>query len=374
MSVISRLAFIALGVALVATPAVAQIVTSKGTASAEYAAPAQAADARAEALKRAKVNALERYIAESNPAKQRLFDAARSRLMASLDDFILTTTVLSEADAPANHAYSVVVRVEINSARFENALGDASGSSAVSPSASTMAIVVLSRAPSSIQSFDDRVYKREDVKETGSQSGKMLRSTKEGESVGQTSVGTADTVNEHQSYSGSGTSVVESGGSTTRKADDVKWAVTSSNDVDQAVSSVLADAGLQVTEAEYLSGLDLTAVRKDFGRGDDLSPTTARALAAAVHANGIRYVIVGTMDETLPDRDPVSGAQRVFVTVNARITDVSGPFPRLIAAVGPIQDSGVGPSTAVARTNALKQAAEDVAKQLVDKIAVKGVR
>ena len=354
-------------------PADAQVTTAKGTASEQYATVVTP-EIRGLALRDAKLNALERYIAESNPAKQRLFDSARDRLLASLDSFILSTTPLSEATDPGSKTYSVVVRVEVNTGRFENALADASGIAPARAGGAQVAAVFVSRAPQSVQSFDDRVYKREDASVTGGVTSAGRRSTRESESISGSAVGTGDRVDARGSFSGSSSSVTETGGSVTRKADKVTWSVANSGDVDQEMSGVFANAGLEIVPAEFIERLDLGAVRKDYGEGDDLSPVTLRGMVAAVRASGITYLTLGSMDVELPDQDPVSGNVRIYVTVNAKVYDLSRPIPRILSAIGPVQYAGVGPTPAVAKTNALKLAADEVAKKLVDEIAVKGVR
>jgi hypothetical protein len=135
----------------------------------------------------------------------------------------------------------------------------------------------------------------------------------------------------------------------------------------------MTDAGLNVVPAEFIEQLDLIAIRADFGKGDDLAPATLRGMVAAIKAGGLRYVTLGTMDVQLPDRDPVSGNVRVYVTATVRLLDLTGNFPRPVAAIGPIQYAGLGPTEAVARTEATKRAASEVAKTLVDQMAVKGI-
>jgi len=355
-------------------PALADIATSKGMASEQYESKTVTPETRAEGLRDAKLNALERYIAETNAAKQRLFDAARPQLLGSIDSFILSSTTLSETDDPQSHTYTVVVSVEINEGRFENALADQSGLSADRTAGAEVAVVFVSRAPASVQVFDPRVYQRHDVSETGSLEAKGVRATTESESIGGRAVGTGDVVREHGSDQSSNSTIDETGGSTTQKSAKVEWAVANSSDIDQEMSGAFADAGLSVVGAEFIDNLDLDLVRKDFGTGDDLLPATLRSIVAAVRAKGIRYVTLGTMDQGMADADPVSGNSRVFVTVNARMYDLSGTYPRVVAAVGPVQYAGLGPNAAVATTNGLKLASEDVASQLIAKIAVKGVR
>ena len=56
--------------------------------------------------------------------------------------------------------------------------------------------------------------------------------------------------------------------------------------------------------------------------------------------------------------DSQSGFITVYVTVNARIVDCSGRFPKTVASVGPEVYDGRGPDLQVAEKNAIKAASE----------------
>jgi transcription elongation GreA/GreB family factor len=373
MQIAARLAAAVMALSAIAAPAFAQIVSAKGAAATQYTGRLTA-DVRANTARQAELNALERYIAESNPAKQRLFDRARQSLLASLDSYVLNTVTLSETDDAKTKTYSLVLKVEINGGRFENALSDATGSSPAQPNGAQVAAIFVARTPSTIQKFDDRVYKREDASVKVASSAQGQRKTRESEGIGASSVSTGDSVSARGSYSQSATATSESGGSVTRKADAVVWTVASANDVDQQMTGVFANAGMEIVPADFIERLDLAAVRRDFGTGNDLSSLTLRNVVAAVRAAGIPILVLGWIDEQMPDTDPVTGNARLNVKVNARVYDVSKPIPRVLASIGPIQYAGLGPSSDVAATNAMKLAAEDAARKLVDEISVKGVR
>lgn len=373
MQIVARTAALALALLGMSTPALAQIVSGKGTATTPYSGRVTV-EIRDATVREAKLNALERYIAESNPAKQRLFDRARASLVASLDSYVLNAVTLSETTDPKAKTYSLVLKVEINGARFENALSDSSGSSPAQPAGAQVATVFVARTPSSIQSFDDRIYKRADASVSVKGSAQAHRSTRESEGIGASSISTGDSISSNGSYSQSVTATSETGGSVTRKADAVVWNVASANDVDQQMTGVFANAGMEIVPADFIERLDLAAVRRDFGTGNDLSSQTLRSVVAAVRASGIPILVLGWIDQQMPDVDPVTGNTRLNVKVNARVYDVSKPIPRVLSSIGPIQYAGLGSSGDVASANAMKLAAEEAAKKLVDEISVKGIR
>ena len=88
----------------------------------------------------------------------------------------------------------------------------------------------------------------------------------------------------------------------------------------------------------------------------------------------IPFVAIGTLDVGLPDQDPNTGLQRVAVTVNARILDVSATIPDTIASVGPVQYAGVGPTEPEARNNALRLAATNAARDLTSQLTNLGLK
>jgi hypothetical protein len=352
----------------------AQIVETKGMSTVRYAGKSATPAERAQAQRDAKVNAVERFIADTNPAKQRLFDAARDRLAASIDTLILSATPISETDDPKSKTYTLVLRAEINSARLDNALADSSRASPARAAAAPVVVVFLSRTPASIKTFDDRVLKRSETTNRTKDASEYREKTSEGEKISASSVSTSGSRDVQAASSSTTMSETTTGGSTVRKADVVEWVVSSSEDVDQQMTGVFAAAGMEVVPSEFVIGLDLAAARKDFGGGDDLDPATLRAMVAAVRGAQVSYLILGTMDQGLRDTDPVSGATRVYVKVKARVYDLTKPYPRVLSAIEPTEFAGLGPTTAVANTNALKLAASQVAEKLVDEITVKGVR
>ncbi|WP_233263125.1 hypothetical protein [Cognatiluteimonas profundi] len=361
------------------SPALAETPSVKGMASVPYQRKLDSG-VRQQALASAKLNALERYVADSNAARMRVFDEKRTQIAGAVDSYILGATVLSESDDKDAHTYSVVIRADVNGTRLQNALGaSASAPAASQGQGNLITFLFMARMQDSVKSFQDRVYQRADVHGSGSHASNKHEQTTESESIGASSIGTGDRIRSHTSERSDSTMVVESGGSVTRKADKIDWTVTPSSEINTAMTGVFSDAGFQVVEAEYVESeshglLSIAAVRKDFSKGDELAPATMRNTANGVRAAGIGYLAEGTLDVGIRDTDPVSGNVRVFVTVTGKVLDVGGRFPRTLSSVGPVQYAGLGPTETVARTNALKLAAESAARQMADELTAKGIR
>lgn len=169
-----------------------------------------------------------------------------------------------------------------------------------------------------------------------------------------------------------------SGGSTLLRAERIEYGVAQSEDLNSILSGELAKAGFEAVEAAFLEdslapGL-VDAVRSDFGSGDDLRTATVRRLARAAQNADVSYVIVGTVDIGLPTTDEVSGNQRVYAKVSAKVLDLSGRLPRTVVSVAPAQHAGLGPDATVARLNALRSAADEIGREVVEQLNARAIR
>ncbi len=350
-----------------ALPADAQTVSARGTGSASFGMRLTA-DVRAQALEKAKANALEAYIAETGPAKLRLFESRRDQMLGQIDRYVLSSVILSDNEDRKAKTYTVTVRAEINATLLQVSLDGGAAVASVSPAQkSLLTFLFMARSQDSVQSFQDREYRRGDVSTNYSEK------TREGESFRGRSIGTTGSIDR------SGTMSTTTGGSTTQRSDTTTWKVANAAEVNTAMTGAFSAAGYEVVEAEYVEAesrglLSIARVRADFSTGEDLSAETLRNTANGVRAADIPYIAVGTLDVGMRDRDPVSGNSRVYVTVTGKVLDVTGRFPRTVSAVGPVQYAGLGPNETVARTNALREAAEQAAQKMINELNVKAVR
>ena len=353
----------------------AQVQQAKGKASVTYEGTATATpEVKAKALRDARVKAIEFHYAEAGEAEAATFDGIRDKIVLNLDRFILDSTTLNEEDRPDVRQYTVVVRVTLNVANLRNAVKSASTVTSTAPSdKSALTFLFVSRQTASVKVYDARVYQRTDRNMTDDQTTSAKQKGSEGEVIGKARMST-DGSSSSRSARGESSSVsTESGGSTVLKANESTWRLVPSSNLNQVFTRIFTTAGFRVAEAAYvepLSGgkLSVAAVEEDYKSGNDLKSITLQNIAGGLRNAGVPYLAFGTLDVGVLDKDPASGLWRVAVTVNAKILNVASAIPENVAAVGPVQYSGVGPSEDEARTNALKLAADSAARELVSQV------
>ena len=375
MQVIRQL-FIAVFAATFALSTAAQVQQARGKATVPYTGKAVTPEVKAKALQGAQLKAVEFYYAEAGESEAANFDAMRQKIIDNPDRYILDTTVLSEDDNAGSKAYTVAVKVSLNVANLRNDIkaGSAVGK-ATRSERSALAFVFVSREQDSEKAYDTRVTKRVDqgvkvdaaVKQTGS----------EGESVKRNQVST----NESATFNGSAnvSRTLETGGTRTRRASESTWRLFPSANLNQVFTQTFTRAGFKVNEASliepYTGGkFKVAMVENDYKAGNDLQSATMQAITQGMKAAQIPYIALGTLDLGLADTDPATGMQRVAVTVNARVLDVTATIPDTIASVGPVQYAGVGPTEIEARNNALKLAANNAARELTAQLTNLGLK
>ncbi len=235
----------------------AQALTSKGVATVAFDGKLNAA-VKDRALQEAKINALDRYFAQTDGAKSRNFETARAGLIGSIDNYVLSATVLSEEADPKAGRYTVSIRAEINGPRLENALiGGSAIASTPTAQKSLLTFVFVARQQGSVQSFDDKVYKRVDANVSGSANADYQRDATESERITNNSISTSDKVSARGNYKEDVSASVTTGGSTTAKADVVSWTVTRADEINSVMTGSFTAAGYEVVEAEYVGQLDV---------------------------------------------------------------------------------------------------------------------
>jgi hypothetical protein len=330
---------------------------------------------RQKAVQNAKMRALETYVARDSKSLSRYFAGKKSDVAAQVDNFILSTTVLEETEDKKAKTYTVFIRAEINLNGFRSYLEGASetGQAAASGIQSSIAVIFLARQQISVQSFDDKVYKRVDASASGSRHESLRESSSEGEGIGETSIQTSGGYDRSASAEVSSSASTTTGGSRTRKAEKVEWTVGEAGDLSAAMQGILGDAGFQVIDVNFISDLDLPGIRREFSGAQNLSPGTLQAAARSVRPNS-PIMAIGTADVGVRDTDPVTGNIRVNVRVRGQVYDLRGALPRTLASVGPIQVSGQNTDESSAQSDALRIASEKAAQAIVDALNAKEVR
>ena len=366
--------------------ALAQSTSSKGVANAILDGPLTP-EVKLEAVKEAGINALDRYFSETNQANAKNYELIREEVIRNIDTYVLSVAVLSEDidGKPLDEVgemtaglYTVVVRADLNLNRLNNELKSQSvTANTASSDKSYIAMMFVARRQVSVQKFDDKVYKRTDANAQIDVSGSRSNSVTESESISGSSV----TLGDSQEMSGQAnfdtTVAVTTGGSTTSKADVVKWDLMAAQDLQSKMAGVFANAGYKAVEPEgveeYSDGLfDIAAIRAAYQSGDDLPSNIKRSMNKGVQVAEIPYLALGTLDVLMKSTDPATGLTQVNVKVSGKVLDLSDRFPVTASSVGPVMVAGLGQDESTATSNALTKAAETAAKQLSDELNAKG--
>jgi len=354
----------------------AQVVTAKGVGTVKYGWSLSAED-KDKAFVAAQVSAVERYFAENGEAESENFEAIQPTIEANLDKFILSSTVINEQNQEGMKKYSVSVRVELNVAKLRSTIRKNSATAKAGPSGqkSPLVYVFVGREAASVRSYDARVVKRAELTTEASVESSESTKGSEGERIRGNQIETSAS-RQDKAHAKEKVSVqAETGGSTTRKADQTSYRLLSMNNTKTSITSVFSQGGFQVAEPEFvLQDSDMKAVTGDFSAGNDLQPSTMRAVVSSLRKNQIPLLILATLDVGAPMQDDATGMQRVAVTVTGRILDVSNTFPREVASVPAVQYFGVGPDNATAQGKALKEASLAAAREVVARINAAGIQ
>jgi hypothetical protein len=366
------LAFVGL---ILSAHCLAQVVTAKGVGTVSYGWSLSSSD-KEKAYRAAQVSAVERYFAEAGEAESENFEAIQPKVEANLEKFILSTTVINEQNQEGVKKYSVAVRVELNVAKLRSSIrGNSATAKASSGEKSQLVYVFMGREASTVRSYDDRRVKRAELTREASVDSSESSKGSESENVRGNKVSTASSRNDSASMKVKSSVTLETGGSTTKKADEASYRLLPMNNTKTSITSVFSQGGFQVVEPEFvLPDGDMKAVNADFSTGNDLQPSTIRNVVGSLRKNQIPLLVLATLDVGIPSEDEATGMRRVAVTVTGRILDVTGNFPREVASVPAVQYFGVGPDNASASGKALKEASLAAAREVVARINAAGVR
>ena len=307
------------------------------------------------ALRDAKRNAIRSWTAQKSTSFAELFQSSEQEIMDEIDNYLLNPYIKSKCDSKT---FTLSVRSEVN----ESALAQLMASKKPQPTGprSRMTAVFVARQQTSVKTFDAKVV--------------QINETEEFSEAEQS----ADVSGAAMSASGytSNRSVQTSGGSTTRKQDQIEWDVFQADGLDATVNETFASFGYRTVDASQVAGrfpgFDLDAMRAEFGVGNDLNDDTKNAAFNAI-AGKIPILVIATVDVLGADDDPVSGQKRVYVSVKAQVYQDDGLFYETVASVAPTQEQGLGPSESVARTNALIGAAKLASTEIVNQLNAKGI-
>lgn len=337
---------------------------SKGVGEITYKGWGLSAEDRREAEELAVMSAIARWASGEGSHFLKNFDLIKPTINKNVDEYVLAKSVVTENQNEDSRTYQVVLKVTIDDVKIHNLVTDSSAVANVSEEdKSYMTFIFVSRRQASVQSFDEKVYKR--VDQTKSEAGN------EEEQISSNGV-------EYSSKTNNSLSVT-AGGSSTQKSDVIRYDVASAEEINMAMSEVFSSSGFEIVEAEYLEEeteglISVDAFKDDYRTGNDISGSNKRSAAKGAKMVEVPYFAMGTLDIGVKQTDSATGLVRVSVTVTGKILSVKKRFPKTIASVGPIAIAGLGPSQSEAERNALKIAANQAAKELVNQLNAKGIR
>jgi hypothetical protein len=342
-----------------------QTVTVKGLGTVKYSGYLGSGD-KDKAYQKAQESALETYFSERGQADYEAFDANRDKIMGDIDSFTTGTVVLNEQDQSSMNKYSVSVRVSINETKLNVLMRKSSAVAKAPPgSKSKIVFIFVGREAASIRSFDARVVKRAEINATGTKS----TSGTEGESITDSKIST----NSSRTDNSSASVRSETGGSTTRKADDTSYRAFPLSDQRSNITSVFSQAGYKVIDSDMaLSDKDVKAITKDFSTGNDLSQSTIRGIYQSLKAGGVPVFVLATLTLGAPTVDPSSGMARAGVRIAARALDVSDGSE--ISSVPSVNQFALGLTNDEARDKALKDGALAASKEVVSRLNAIGTK
>lgn len=315
---------------------------------------------RQEAIEEAKKNAWNRYTSTFNPAKLASYKSAEQEILSNIDEFIIDISIVDEFVNKDSKVFTVAIRASINEAALNSKLNSNAASSGAG--GEMISFIFMAREVASLKEFDAR---RTDVRMDESD---LKASGSSGMQGGNA------TVSEQTATIAQTTT----GGSTLRKANEVAYQARSSADVDTALTETLSAYGFDVVGypdvVANCGGADPSVIESEFSSTDEMSVQTRKSTIDAARSCGVNYMAVGTLDIGLSDIDPVTGSQRVFVSVRSQVWDIAQRLPRRVSSVGPVQYQGLGPDATVAMRNALVEASRQSAMTIVDQLNARGVR
>lgn len=304
-------------------------------------------------------NAVETWVAEKQQSHYRNYEKVKSQIDSNINDYVLRHQIVDENKD--KRLYRVVLRADLNEPKLLDTLLQPSAQ-AVSGEQQYLTFIFVAREKVGTERASER-----EANQVKTQTQEI--SKQRGES------GAAQTKSQNQSIAG-------------RKVernfkDRTLWDVTTSNEIDVAMGEIFTEARYLVVDAALLEEetghlLSIERFVEDYGLGNDVQPATRREALKGLSAlrdspEPIHYLAIGTLDVGDLHKDPKTDNYRIAVSVTGQVLAI---FRRgaAVAKVGPEVMQGEGPSELVAKNNALKSAAQQVASQLVAKLSAQNIR
>ncbi len=322
-------------------------------------------EVKEKALNQARDAAWSDYVSKMSGATKDLYLSLEDTFLSDLNKYMTVTITGEDVDTKDKKKmrYTVWVRAEIDDSAVQSVLRTNSAAGQQdSGDGSLFAFVFVSREVIARTEYED---KKTDISASESAAVSEENVAVSGNSVSESS--------EQSSMTKTTT-----GGSTEKKADKLKYAVASSQDINAAMSNVLSTSGFEIVEYDDVvsecGGTEREVIMEEFSESDDMSRKSRKGAISGSRECEVMLFATGTLDIGQSDTDPSSGLKRVYVSARAQVWSLEKRLPKKVASVGPVQWPGTGADAKVAMRNALILAAEEAAKEIVAILNSKGIR
>lgn len=311
---------------------------------------------KVEAVKAAKLAALKQYVSTFNVSKQQQYSKIEDEVVKNIDDYISSYTIVAEDVNENLKLLNLVIRADINENKINAQLkGTTTAGTMASGDGSAFSFMFVAR-----EITESKVFKTRDTTISQGEQEHDARQHVSGSGINE---------------SVSNYSKTTSGGNIVRKTSQEKYRTLATTDFDAAFNEVLTGMGYETVDyADVLSncgGASISSIKNAFATSDELPQNLRNKAIKGAKSCDVKYFAVGYMNVSVPELDPVSGEQKVIVSINGMVWNIDKKLPRKVASVGPVQYFGLGPDKDTARRNALrlaaKSAAETVSNQLGNK-------
>ena len=325
-------------------------------------------ETRQKVLPAARAEVWKSYVGKQDTSLIRAIEGKREELQKRLDEIVTNIEFIDEQVDKGSKKMRFTVRAVVSD-NLVSTLVTSGG--AASGAGSSFGFLILPRIQTEAKSFDATVKK----KATATTS--LVQEKIEAEQVKEAEGGASERgVKGDQATM---TASAKTSGSTTRKAQKVKWGLGDAKDVDANISKYLTESGYEPSAyadvAAECGSVKTAEVRADLLASEtaELSDDVRKQVFKAMRECEQRFFAIGTLDFDSIEQDRNSGGVRARASVNVQVYELSKRIPRKVASVGPVDYYGVGPREDGARSDALKQAAKEAAQQIVNQLRAKNL-
>lgn len=313
------------------------------------------------AVEAAKLAAWNQYVTSFNISKQQQYQKIEKEVLNNLDKYVTSYRVIAEDIDKNMKLINMVVRVDINENRLNADLKSTTTAGSMSSGdGSVFSFVFVAR-----EVTESKVFRAKDTniaQVDAATSASKNSSADDGLKVTQ-----------RASYTAKSTT----GGNTVLKSSQNKHGLLASTDFDASFNEILTQMGYETVDYSDVvancGGASVSSIKQAFVTQDELPDALRKKAIAAARECDVKYFSVGFMNVSAPQIDPVSGDQKVIVSVNGMVWNISKKLPRKVGSVGPVQFIGLGPDQDTARRNALKLAAQSAAETISNQLGSKNL-